>query len=425
MRNIFDQYDQPENKITHALMASIESDRDLLLKPFLNFMKIKPSQQLHSLHLDEQCVPGEMGLVDQDDEKESERRGLPDGCIYDKNGWAVLFEVKVQAPVVVDQLVRHRNTAKKYGYEDTDVIVISVDKPGCKLPLWARWVAWQEIYQWFCQYRLKSVWANRFVQYLEIFESKMIARDYEVRGTMTIFSGFHFNDDQPYTYFQGKRLIKLLRQRLLTNKKLVSALDLDMHSRGRAAITRNLDGGVWDIMTTNKAANEANHTGFPHATLDLDTVEVSPAITLPNALKGGIKTKLKTIGPEGFQNIVEQVHKNMMPLYKQMKGMRPIIYILQRRYKSQRSIARRDGCIEVDIRTVVKESGIASFKHQPMWTKAIYDILTNRTLNIQLGLRVFVPYTEKCMQSADAVDVLADIYIACKPLMDFGRGNTT
>ena len=34
MRNVFDQYDQPENKLTHALMTTLSRDRGLI-RPFL------------------------------------------------------------------------------------------------------------------------------------------------------------------------------------------------------------------------------------------------------------------------------------------------------------------------------------------------------------------------------------------------------
>lgn len=34
MRNVFDQYDQPENRVTHALMSALHEDAKLL-KAFL------------------------------------------------------------------------------------------------------------------------------------------------------------------------------------------------------------------------------------------------------------------------------------------------------------------------------------------------------------------------------------------------------
>ena len=30
VRNVFDQYDQPENRVTHALMSALDADRNLL-----------------------------------------------------------------------------------------------------------------------------------------------------------------------------------------------------------------------------------------------------------------------------------------------------------------------------------------------------------------------------------------------------------
>ena len=73
-------------------------------------------------------------------------------------------------------------------------------------------------------------------------------------------------------------------------------------------------------------------------------------------------------------------------------------YVLQRFYKSQRSFPRTDGSIEVDLRTLVNIEN-NGFKHQPMWSEAIYGILTNKRTNMQFGLEVKFPFTAKCMQS--------------------------
>ena len=40
IRNVFDQYDQPENKLTHSLMSCLNEDRELL-KNFLNAFRPK------------------------------------------------------------------------------------------------------------------------------------------------------------------------------------------------------------------------------------------------------------------------------------------------------------------------------------------------------------------------------------------------
>ncbi|QQE12826.1 PD-(D/E)XK nuclease family protein [Planctomycetota bacterium] len=416
MRNIFDQYSQPENKVTHALITALTEDRKLL-KPFLKMLDVKQPSGYEHLHIDQQCVPGS-DLQSSLTDGELEKRGLPDGCIYDDEEWAVLIEVKVQAEISVDQLRRHRKTAEKYGYTNTNVVLITIDKPK-RLPKWVKHIEWREVYTWFCNYRTTSYWANQLVQYIEVFETKMPEKDYEIRGTMTQFNGFHFSEKHPYTYQQGKRLVKLLHQELRQHKKLVSALDLDVNSTGRKGITRNPDGGVWDTITTVKASKFDSHTSHPHATVDLEPTQISPALTIPNSIRGGVRKKLAGIGIEGFADIIKEINRNMEPLYERVPSITPKIYIIQRYYKQMGAPARHDALLEVNIRTIASDVSSGVWKHQPMWCDAIYSILLNKKTNIQLGLRTFVAYDDRVMQSGpDAVNTVAEILIACKPIFD-------
>ena len=57
MRNVFDQYDQPENKLTHALFCALNNDRKLIV-PFLRWLgiaehppasKLKVAQQTRAI----------------------------------------------------------------------------------------------------------------------------------------------------------------------------------------------------------------------------------------------------------------------------------------------------------------------------------------------------------------------------------------
>ena len=42
MRNIFDQYEQPENRLTHALVTTLDQDR-ALLGPLLRWLPVPES----------------------------------------------------------------------------------------------------------------------------------------------------------------------------------------------------------------------------------------------------------------------------------------------------------------------------------------------------------------------------------------------
>ena len=57
MRNVFDQYEQPENKLTHALLSTLNGDRRLL-RPFLGWLgggRIPPAGKIR---IGEQQAPG-------------------------------------------------------------------------------------------------------------------------------------------------------------------------------------------------------------------------------------------------------------------------------------------------------------------------------------------------------------------------------
>lgn len=120
MRNVFDQYDQPENRLTHALMTTLSRERSLVL-PFLKWLKARNIPALASILLAEQGVPGSP-LVDT---KEGESKGLPDGGFYPDDGWLLMLECKVQDKVNVGQLKRHLATAKRHGFESPQLVVIA------------------------------------------------------------------------------------------------------------------------------------------------------------------------------------------------------------------------------------------------------------------------------------------------------------
>ena len=73
MRNIFDQYSQPENRLTHALISSLNEDKKLLssfIKKFCN----NYFSDVGSLKIDQQTLPGLKSLQNL----EGGKKGLPD-----------------------------------------------------------------------------------------------------------------------------------------------------------------------------------------------------------------------------------------------------------------------------------------------------------------------------------------------------------
>ena len=119
MRNLFDQYSQPENRLTHARAVCLDEDRRLLSQ-FLTWVGARSPQAAKALILEEQRLPGEAagGADGEDaDEEEAQRRGLPDLIIHDGQHWCLIVESKVNAARTANQLERHIRTLRRRGFD--------------------------------------------------------------------------------------------------------------------------------------------------------------------------------------------------------------------------------------------------------------------------------------------------------------------
>lgn len=58
MRNIFDQYTQPENRVTHALMCALHHDPTLLHAFLRDIAQFNPSGRSSAVAISEQIYPG-------------------------------------------------------------------------------------------------------------------------------------------------------------------------------------------------------------------------------------------------------------------------------------------------------------------------------------------------------------------------------
>ncbi|HEY2934414.1 MAG TPA: hypothetical protein VGK99_21970 [Acidobacteriota bacterium] len=125
MRNIFDQYKQPENRLTHALVSALEADSRLLGK-FVKSVTDGNAPAAKKLKVLEQRLPGE---EEPASEEEAERRGLPDAWIHDGNAWALIIESKITSRLKKEQLERHRRVAIRRAFSEIHLLAIVVARP--------------------------------------------------------------------------------------------------------------------------------------------------------------------------------------------------------------------------------------------------------------------------------------------------------
>ncbi len=390
----------------------LDQDRTLL-SSFLTWLGVGGIPSKQGLSITQQQVPG----VVQDDAETLDRRGLPDAAIFDAGGFAVLFECKVQARISLDQLERHRSTARRNGYEFPWIVVISVDKFPDELPNRVLSKTWQEVFSWFNRQSEKSFWGSQLVDYMKTFERKMLTSEYQIRGTITVFDGLRFNDSNPYTYREGKRLIRLLGD-LLQSRSDLQALGVDPTGSRRTAITGQGTDMVWDFLPLKAARHAMNFTDYPHLTMGISREKATAALTVPNGVKGGFRSKLKDRGLEVFLELVTRIEANLRPVLDSSPGAKPMIYATQRHYKSQRSNAEVDARIDADLRTGIRLQD-SRIKYQPEWIESIYNLVVNKRSNIQLGFDIAFQYRCPRVQSKEAVDLFAESWKAMKPILEF------
>jgi hypothetical protein len=317
MRNIFDQYAQPENRVTHALMTALDEDRALLGAFLHELVKIKVPTNPRKLSVLEQQYPGE----EEPSEDELERRGIPDGWIYDDDGWCVFIETKVMAKLTADQIRRHRRTAERRGFERITAVAITPRIP-TSLPPNTVLLEWRTIYVWLRRNRSTSNWAARAADYLEIAEAKLIDTQQFVEGTLTQFSGFPFGYDHPFTYLEGKRVLGLAPGEPRGNRDLRDVLGMNPKAPGRPAITGRQGDAVWDFLSLSSASKDENFTKYPHLTLGIVASAVEAMVTVPNSVNSTMRRNLINLGEQGFEELTLDILANLKPLLRRHEEQR-------------------------------------------------------------------------------------------------------
>ncbi|MEI9969102.1 MAG: hypothetical protein WDM87_10915 [Terracidiphilus sp.] len=374
MRNIFDQYDTPENRLTHALLTCLDQDRNLLdgfVAWVLDNRAPTPAQQLKVL---------EQGLPDQEegDPGPAESKGLPDGCIYDNRGWGLLIESKIAAPLKVDQLKRHIRTAEGRGIIRPNLVALVASLPGTVPQGLAKVRRWTDLYLWLRNQDRKSEWTGRLIAYMEVLESKLPRDQYLTGGTLTVFSGIPFGKDNPYGYLEAKRVLRLAMDELRSRSDLQRELGVDKRALGRSAITGRDSTRVWDFLRLLNAEGAKSFTEFPHLTLAIHQQYLEAMVTVPNGIRGAFRRGLLDGGMEGFRALFESILMSFSASLGRVEGAVPWVQVLQRRYRTQRSEPFIDAKLEYDLRTGFGNSsrGGKPTKHQPQWLEASYESLS-------------------------------------------------
>ena len=415
MRNVFDQYTQPENRLTHALVSALSEDRRLL-RLFVRWATRQRIGRTVPLEIIEQSLPGERVAAETD----AEKRGLPDACIYRNNDWVLLIESKVASPLRTEQLQRHFRTASRRGFQIITLLVIDVDGTDLALPDGTILRKWSEIYACLIAQSSRSDWAKRAADYFVIAENRLVEEGYLKEGTLTTFSGIPFRKGEPYNYPEAKRLIRLAMDELRKNRALICELGMNPRGTGRGSITGQDGVSVWDFLRLKNSKQNKPFTNYPHLTLSIETDRILAIVTVPHGIETEMRRNLLELEYDGFQDLLANVNLRLLRALRKAPGASPWVIVVQRRYPTQRAQAILDARIEYDLRTASPEKQKGSkVRPQPQWLKATYDALCKKRSNLQVAVGAIFPYTTcPATKNQKIVDHVANIWLACKPLLD-------
>lgn len=396
-------------------MVALDSDR-WLLNSFVHWVTGQ-NMRKQKLVVFEQSLPG-----DEEDlsEEEAQRRGLPDGCITDEDSWGLLIESKFAAKPSADQLCRHLWTARRRGIEDVSLLLITVHAPPSRLPDKVIVRKWSDVYEWLCKRAAHSPWARNCLEYIQVAETKEAAADYLKEGRLTVFSGIPFRRDEPYSYGQAKRLLKLLREELCRDKRLTKQLGADLIAPGRPAITGRERSSVWDFIPITHSQRAKNHTQYLHLTLAISEDCVAAYVTAPNGIKPRLRSKLLGSNPGEFESLIQTVTTNMVKSLKGVEGFGLEVVVVQRHFRSQSSPGVVDCELRFDGRTALPKTSRyrGQVKSQPQWVKAAHDALVHRQSNLEFRIGCSFPY-DTCPTTRDKkiVRAISDVWLACAPIV--------
>jgi hypothetical protein len=144
-------------------------------------------------------------------------------------------------------------------------------------------------------------------------------------------------------------------------------------------------------------------------------------LTIPHAVNRAVRRTLTDLGENGFQLLMAKVVKNLKPLLRKCPGATPRFRGVQRRYPSQRAAPFIDARIDFDLRTAVPRAGPP--KIQPQWLTAAYNSFVNKQgSNYQIQIGVLFSYDRYPeLRNANALDLVAAAWLACKPVVDLAR----
>jgi len=374
--NLFDQYSQPENRLTNALLQTLASSRRLSVAFLKDFLWIRCSPY-EAIEISSQKRPG--GIEDRGEaaQPHGESATIPDGWIVSKDGgWGLVIESKIQKRAVrLEQLRGHWRKAS--AYPQRHLLVLTPDRVeppdvrrfGRGRPE-VRWAPWTEIHGWVvrqAQREGRGSLGGHLVRSLKEY--------LEMDERLSEFQGFDFSEG--FALPRAKAILKVLMETLRPEvRRSYPAL-----TGGRGNLSPS-QGSMWDCFGV-----EPKFTADLHLTLSVRPEDFRIGLIVPDAAQARwIRLKRVMADPalgEEFEAIVRRLRQGVPELWVRLD---------QRHFRNQREqISDATFEFKVDTAAFVRPKG--GVKPFPVWFEmARQAVVRKRGINLQIGFWARFPF---------------------------------
>jgi len=425
IRNIFDQYDQPENRLTHALVQVLVRDETLARRFIARFVPGLSVPATHKFCFSCQRFPEQEGEPEErSEEQEAEGYGIPDFWVYGKSDgdeprWAVFCECKVTADLRADQLKNHASTAQKLDFPLLHLLTITPTRAGPEafglLPplVHASPVAWFEVYEFIHGYRDRD-YARDFLDYMHIVEDQLICKGKAVEP-LTKFLGIPFDSNHEFVELSARSHLRALMRELRPRLEASDALPISRE------IARKPITGPWDVVGFRFAAPNEVFTEHPHITVFVEPEGCGIQLTLPNNAKTGYWRRMRKRGSDELLRVFREVAERIGPQRPLPQGFwEPSlgVYLEQVHFYARRR-PTSDGKLTFDLNAILSDQPQANVRPVSAWLSTLSCMLPATTqANFELALKVKYPYVAgSACRDAGFVDVLVRDAEALQPFL--------
>ncbi len=430
LRNVFDQYSETENRLTHALFQTLRADEGLVV-PFLRWAVGDPGlmEQRHQLSC--QVLPSIHHVAAAEDqlleEESAASRSIPDGWIIgETDGLAVVFEDKVTAGLSRDQLARHVSTAKRRGFSRIMMLVVTADgEMPSEIASWRPegaqvfWKPWTSLYLWLVQRQEHNWWARELADFLTVLEYRLRERGIDV--ALTGFSGIPFGKDYPYDALAARAQLLNLMPLLRKNEKLRRVYSgILAEGKGRVG----LETPVWDVLKVQETFNSS-----PHLSVVVGGDETQLQVTVPNADRTGAWKRLQNADGSTMEVPLQATWNNVRAL----QGEPALFLNLYQRHFLGMTRGVLDARIEVDLGTYFGQTEPdPQVKHlvrgNSIWLTSLLAMLGktkkgNLELSLALRYRYDNPRARAALGDEGFVTEAVEALISLRPWYEFLEGS--